>query len=170
VLGYDTLQLNVAIEQGEVQGRVNDAASMMTDKPGWFAKREIIPLLAMTLPEELPPVKHPLFEGIPSIMQFAKTDVQKNIIQKINSTARLGAAMALPPGTQEPIRKIMEEALLRVGKDPAFRKDWEDVVLEGNAFEQMFTGKEVLDDVKLYTDWRPEIMSVYKRLAHEAPK
>jgi hypothetical protein len=170
VLGYDTLQLNVAIEQGEVQGRVNDAASMMTDKPGWFAKREIIPLLAMTLPEELPPVKHPLFEGIPSIMQFAKTDVQKNIIQKINSTARLGAAMALPPGTQEPIRKIMEEALLRVGKDPAFRKDWEDVVLEGNAFEQMFTGKEVLDDVKLYTDWHPEIMSVYKRLAHEAPK
>lgn len=170
VLGYDTLQLNVAIEQGEVQGRVNDAASMMTDKPEWFAKRAIIPLLAMTLPEELPPVKHPLFEGIPSIMQFAKTDVQKNIIQKINSTARLGAAMALPPGTQESIRKIMEEALVKVGKDPAFRKDWEDVVLEGNAFEQMFTGKEVLDDVKLYTDWRPEIMSVYKRLAHEAPK
>lgn len=170
VLGYDTLQLNVAIEQGEVQGRVNDAASMMTDKAEWFAKREIIPLLAMTLPEELPPVKHLLFEGIPSIMQFANTEVQKNIIQKINSTARLGAAMALPPGTQEPIRKIMEEALLKVGKDAAFRKDWEDTVLEGNAFERMFTGKEVLDDVKLYTDWRPEIMSVYKRLAHEAPK
>jgi tripartite-type tricarboxylate transporter receptor subunit TctC len=170
VLGYDTRQLNVALEQGEVQGRVNDAASMMTDKPEWFAKREIVPLLAMTLPAELPPVKHPLFEGIPSIMQFAKTDVQKNIIQKINSTDRLGAAMALPPGTQEPIRKLMEEALLKVGKDPGFRKDWENVVLEGNAFEQMFTGKEVLDDVKLYTDWQPEIMSVYKRLAHEAPK
>jgi hypothetical protein len=34
----------------------------------------------------LPPVKHPIFEGLPSIMQFAKTDVQKNIIHKINST------------------------------------------------------------------------------------
>jgi tripartite-type tricarboxylate transporter receptor subunit TctC len=170
VLGYDTLQLNVAIEQGEVQGRVNDAASMMTDKPEWFAKREIIPLLAMTLPEKLPPVKHPVFERIPSIMQFARTDAQKNIIHKINSTDRLGAAMAFPPGTQEPIRKIIEEALLRVGNDPAFRKDWEDVVLEGNAFERMFTGKEVLEDVKVYTDWRPEIMTMYKRLAHEAPK
>ncbi len=170
MLGYDTLQLYVAIEQGEVQGRVNDAASMMTDKPEWFAKREIVALLAMTLPEELPPVKHPMFEGIPSIMQFAKTDAQKNIIQKINSTDRLGAAVAFPPGTQEPIRKIMEEALLKVGKDPAFRKDWEDVVLEGNAFEQMFGGKEVFEDVKLYTDWRPEIISMYKRLAHEAPK
>jgi hypothetical protein len=35
----------------------------------------------------LPPFKHPIFEGLPSIMQFAKTDVQKNIIHKINSTA-----------------------------------------------------------------------------------
>ena len=170
VLGYDTQQLYVAIEQGEVQGRVNDAASMMTDKPEWFAKREIVALLAMTLPEELPPVKHPIFEGVPSIMQFAKTDAQRNIIHKINSTDRLGGAMAFPPGTPESIRRIMEEALLKVGKDPAFRKDWEDVVLEGSAFEQMFGGKEVFEDVKTYTDWRPEIMSMYKRLAHEAPK
>ena len=159
VLGYDTLQLNVAIEQGEVQGRVNDAASMMTDKPEWFTNREIVALLAMTLPEGLPPVKHPIFEGVPSIMQFARTDAQKNIIHKINSTGRLGAALAFPPGTPEPIRQIMEEALLKVGKDPAFRKDWEDVVLEGNAFEQMYTGKEVFENVKIYTDWRPEIRS-----------
>ena len=170
VLGYDTLQLNVAIEQGEVQGRVNDAASMMTDKPEWFTNREIVPLLAMTLPEGLPPVKHPMFEGIPSIMQFAKTDAQKSIIQKINSTGRLGAALAFPPGTPEAIRAIMEEALLKVGKDPTFRKDWEDLVLEGLAFEQMFSGKEVFENVKIYTDWRPEILSMYKRLAHEAPK
>jgi hypothetical protein len=170
VLGYDTLQLNVAIEQGEVEGRVNDAASIMTDKPEWFANRELVVLLAMTLPEALPPVKHPMFEGIPSIMQFARTEAQRNIIQKINSTGRLGAALAFPPGTPETLRQVMEDALLKVGKDPAFRKDWEDVVLEGLPFEQMYSGREVLESVKIYTDWRPEIMSMYKRLAHEAPK
>jgi hypothetical protein len=170
VLGYDTLQLYVAMEQGEIEGRVNDAASMMTDKPEWFNKRTVVALLAMTLPEELPPVKHPIFDGVPSIMQFAKSAAQKNIIQKINSTDRLGAAMAFPPGTPESIRKIMEDALLKTGKDPSFRKDWEDVVLEGNTFEEMFNGKQVLEDVKLYTDWQPEIMSMYKRLAHEAPR
>jgi tripartite-type tricarboxylate transporter receptor subunit TctC len=170
VLGYDTLQLNVAIEQGEVQGRVNDAASLMTDKPGWFENREIVPLVAMTLPEKLPPVKHPIFEGVPSLMQFARTEAQRNIIRKINSTDRLGGTLAFPPGTPETIRNIIEEALLKVGKDPAFRKDWEDIVLEGHPFEQMFNGKEVLEEVMEYTDWRPEIMSMYKRLAHEAPK
>jgi hypothetical protein len=170
VLGYDTLQLNVAIEQGEVEGRVNDAASIITDKPEWFSNREIVALLAMTLPEGLPPVKHPIFEGIPSIMQFAKTDAQKSIIQKINSTGRLGAALAFPPKTPEALRQIMEEALLKVGKDPAFRKEWEDVVLEGHPFEQMYTGKEVVESVRIYTDWRPEIISMYKQLAHEPPK
>ncbi|HEV8343828.1 MAG TPA: hypothetical protein VGR30_15770 [Candidatus Binatia bacterium] len=69
---------------------------MMSERSDWIEKRVIIPLLAMTLPEELPPVKHPIFEGVPSIMQFAKTDVQKNIIRKINSTDRLGAAVAFP--------------------------------------------------------------------------
>ena len=170
VVGYDTPELYVAIEQGEVQGRVNDAASMMSERSEWFEKRAIVPLVAMTLPEELPPLKHPIFDGVPSIMQFAKTETQKNIIQKINSTDRLGAALALPPGTQEPIRKTIEDSLQRVGKDPAFRKEWQDVVLEGNPFEQMFTGKEVSEDVRVYTDWRPEIMSMYQRLAHEAPK
>lgn len=77
--------------------------------------------------------------------------------------------MVFPPGTQEPIRKIMEEALLKVGKDPAFRKVWQDVVLQGNAFEQMFTRKEVFEDVIVYVVWRLEITSMYKRLAHEAP-
>jgi hypothetical protein len=165
VVGYDTPELYVAIEQGEVQGRVNDAASMMSERSEWFEKRTIVPLVAMTLPEELPPVKHPIFDGVPSIMQFAKTETQKNIIHKINSTDRLSAAVALPPGTQEPIRKIVEDSLQRVGKDPAFRKEWQDVVLEGNPFEQMFTGKEVSEDVRVYTDWRPEIMNMYQRLA-----
>ena len=43
----------------------------------------------------------------------------------------------------------MEETLLRVGKDPVFRKNWEDVVLEGNAFERMFTGTHTsLDHIR----------------------
>ncbi|MDH3444259.1 MAG: tripartite tricarboxylate transporter substrate-binding protein [Deltaproteobacteria bacterium] len=170
VVGYDTPELYIAMERGEVQGRVNDASSMMTERADWFANREIIPLIAMTLPAELPPVDHPLFKDVPSIMKFAKTDVHKNIIEKINSTERLGGAMAFPPGTPESLRKIMEEGLQKVGKDPEFQKEWESVVLEGNTWEKMFDAKEVFQGVQQYTDWRPEILSTYKRLVHEAPK
>lgn len=170
VVGYSTPELYIAIERGEVEGRVNDAASMLLERPEWFEKHEIVPLVAMTLPEELPPVNHPLMNGIPSIMQFAKNEIYRNIIRKVNSTERLGGAMALPPGTPESIRKILEDALLKVGQDPDFRKEWETIVLEGNPFDRMFSGKEVLQGVEIYTDWRPEVMEAYKRLAHEPPK
>lgn len=68
----------------------------------------------------------------------------------------------------KPYRKHKDNAKER--KDAAFRREWEDIVLEGNPFEQMFTDKEVLEDVKAYTDWRPEIIDLYKRLSHEPPK
>lgn len=170
VVGYTTPELYVAIERGEVQGRVNDAASLLAERPEWFEKREIIPLVAMTLPEELPPIPHRLMTGVPSIMQFAKTEVHKNIVRKINSTERLGGAMALPPGTPDSIRKVFEDALMKTGQDPEFRKEWESVVLEGHPFEEMFTARQVTDAVEIYTDWRPEIIEAYKRLAHEPPK
>jgi hypothetical protein len=33
----------------------------------------------------------------------------------------------------------------------------------------MFDGKQILEEVMAHTDWRSEIMSMYKRLAHQAP-
>jgi len=51
VIGYSTPELYIAIERGEVDGRVNDSASMYRDRPDWFEKRQIVPHVAMTLPE-----------------------------------------------------------------------------------------------------------------------
>jgi len=36
------------------------------------------------------------------------------------------------------------------------------VGLKGNAFEQMFPGQEVPEDMKVSTDWQPEIISMYR--------
>lgn len=170
VVGYSTPELYIAMERGEAHGRVNDAASMFTERREWFDKREVTPLIAMALPESLPPIDHPLFKDVPSIMQFAKTDVHKDIIKKINSTSRLGGSMALPPGTPDSIRKILSDAAQKVGNDPEFQKEWETLVLEGNKFEKMFTAEEVMESVNIYTDWQPDIIKSYKKLAHEAPK
>ena len=73
------------------------------------------------------------------------------VVRRTRSLHR-GGAEGAEAETKEPIRKIIETGLLKVGKDPAFRKDWEDVVLDGNAFEQMVTGKEFFEDVRTYTD------------------
>jgi tripartite-type tricarboxylate transporter receptor subunit TctC len=169
VLGYSTPELYIAIERGEVDGRVNDSASMFRDRPDWFDKREVVAHVAMTLPKNLPPIDHPVVAKVPSIMQFAKTETHREIIKKINSTDRLGGAFAFPPGTPDRFRKIMEKALLNAAKDPQFRRLWE-IEVGIRPFQGAFDTANVEAAVRLYTDWKPEVLKSYKRLGYQPPK
>jgi len=168
VLGYSTPELYIAMERGEIDGRFNDAASIMRDRPDWFDKGEVSALIATTLPEKLPPIDHPAFANTPSLMQFVKTDLHRDIILKLDTTDKLGGAFAFPPGTPDHIRKIAEQALLKMGKDPEFRKLWE-VQVGIKPFQGVFSAAEVEESIKIYTDWRPELLKAYQRLGYGAP-
>lgn len=169
ILGYSTQELFIAIERGEVDGRVNDSATVNRNRPDWFDRGLIVPHVALTSPELLPPWDHPLVANVPSIMQFAKKDIHRDIIRKLNTTDRLGGAVAFPPGTPDKIRRIVEQALLKAGKDPAFQRAWETEV-GIRPFQGVFSADEVEEAVKIYTDWRPEVLSAYKRLGYQPPK
>ncbi len=150
VLGYSSQELFIAMERGEVDGRVNDAATVYRNRPDWYDKGFIVPHIAMTLPENLPPVNHPLLANIPSIMQFAKTDLHRDIIRKLNTTDKLGGAVAFPPGTPDNVRRIAEKALLKMGKDPMFVKAWEKEV-GIRPFQGAFSAADVEESVQIYT-------------------
>lgn len=169
VLGYSSPEMDVAVERGEIDGRVNDASTIQSRRPDWIEKGLIVPHMAMTVPEQLPPLDHPLFAKVPSIMDFAKTDVQREIIKKINTTDRLSASLTLPPGTPDQIRAILEKALLKVGSDPEFQKEWETFVLSGTRFGGVFSTEEVVEAMQVYGVWKPEVLKHYRKLAFEAP-
>jgi len=169
ILGYSSPELFIAIERGEVDGRVNDSATVMRNRPDWFSEKLIVPHVAMTIPKNLPPLDDPLLANVPSIMQFAKTDLHRDIIRKLNTTDRLGGAVAFPPGTPDNIRRIVEKALLKLGKNPEFKTYWEREV-GIRPFQGVFSAAEVEESVKIYTTWRPKVLKAYKRLGYEAPK
>jgi len=169
ILGYSTPELYIAMERGEIDGRYNDAAQFMRDRPDWFDKRQVVAHVSTALPELLPPIDHPVFANTVSLMQFAKTDLHRDIIRKLNTVDRLGGAFAFPPGTPDRIRRIAEKALLNMGKDPKFRKAWE-VQVGIKPFQGVFSAREVEDAIKFYTDWKPNVLKAYKRLGYQAPK
>ncbi len=169
ILGYSTPELYIAMERGEIDGRFNDAASAIRDRLTWFDKGEVTCQVATTLPEKLPPIDHPLCANVPSLMQFAKTDLHRTIIRKLDTTDKLGGAFAFPPGTPVRIQKIAEKALLKLQDDPKFRRAWEKEV-GIKPFQGIFLAAETLEAVKVYTDWRPEVLAAYQRLGYQAPK
>lgn len=169
VLGYSTPEMYLAMEKGEIDGRVNDSASFKRDRPDWIEKQEVVAHVAMSLPENLPPIPGPLFAKTPALITFTDKEVHKNLIRKMNATSRLGGSVALPPGTPEPIRAAYEKALVTAGKDPRFKKDWEKFV-GIRPYAGVADSAEVWEAVKIYTDWKPEIMKEFKRLGHQPPK
>ena len=170
VIGYSSPELYIAIERGEVDGRVGDPATTMLTRPDWIDQGLIIPYMAMTLPEKLPPMDHPLFAKVPSLMQFAKTEVQRDMIRKMNTTDRLSASLALPPGTPDHIRQTLEQAVLKLGKDPGFEREWETVVLRGTKFGGVYSTEEVVKAVRIYMEWKPGVLKTYRRLGFQPPK
>ncbi len=170
VVGYSTTELDLAIERREVDGRVNDAASLLARRPDMIKKGLVVPHVAVTLPERLPPLDYPLFANVPALMDFAKKESHREIIRKFNTTGRLSASMALPPGTPESIRGPLEAALLKVGKDRKFQKEWETLVLRGTTFGGVYSGDEVQTAARIYTQWKPEILKEYKQIGYEPPK
>jgi len=168
VIGYSTPELYLALEKGEIDGRVNDSASMQRDRPDWIEKKQVIPLVAITKPENLPPLDHPLFADVPSLMQFTDDETYRNIIRKMNTTGLLGAGVALPPGTPENVRMAFEKALQAAGEDPEFHKAWEKAV--GRDYEGVVSSEELVEAVETYTDWPPEVRAAYRRLGHKPPK
>ncbi|NIO06785.1 MAG: hypothetical protein GTO40_01895, partial [Deltaproteobacteria bacterium] len=169
VLGYTTPELYIAMERREIDGRYNDAASVMRDRPDWFDNGDVIAHVSNTLPELLPAVDHPVFSSTPSLMQFAETEVHRDIVRKLNTTDRLGGAFAFPPGTPDHIRKIVEKAFLQMGKDPKFQHAWETEV-GIKPFQGVFSAAKVEEAIQIYTDWKPDVLKAYRRLGYQAPK
>jgi tripartite-type tricarboxylate transporter receptor subunit TctC len=168
VIGYSTPELYLAMERREIDGRVNDAATVQGTRPDWIEKKQIVPLVAMALPEYLPPLDDPLFASVPSVMQFAKKDTHLDMIRKMNTTGLLGSGIALPPGTPENIRSAFEKALLKSDQDPAFRKAWEKAI--GRPYEGVVLHTDLVKGVELYTDWSPEVLETWRRLGHKPPE
>jgi len=169
VLGYSSPSRYLAVDRGEIDGGCNDASSAYRQRPDWFDKKLVVANVALTAPEDMPPFNHPVFAHTPSLMQFAKTDLHRNIIRKLNTQGTVGYAFAFPPGTPENIRKIGEKALRNMGKDPKFIKAWE-IGVGIKPFPGIHTAAQVRKAVEFYTDWTPDILNAYKRLGYEPPK
>jgi tripartite-type tricarboxylate transporter receptor subunit TctC len=85
--------VSLALERGEVQGRCGWSwSSVMTTRPDWVESKKIVVLVQMSL------AKHPDLADVPLIMDFAKTDEQRQIFKLVFSRQIMGRPFLAPPG------------------------------------------------------------------------
>jgi tripartite-type tricarboxylate transporter receptor subunit TctC len=113
VIGYTGgSQINLAMERGEVDGRVNSWASWKSTRPAWIKEKKIV-VIAQDGPR-VPDL------DAPSIETLAKSPADRQVIELVLSGSHFGRPITTTPGVPPERLAALRTAFNAVMKDKAF--------------------------------------------------
>jgi tripartite-type tricarboxylate transporter receptor subunit TctC len=126
VLGYPGgSAMNLAMEREEAGGRCAYSwQALKAAIPDWVRDRKVRPIMQFAL------TKHPELPDVPLIMDFAKTDLDRNALHLLMAPQVFGFPFVAPPGLLPEVRDMLRLAFDRTMQDPRFREDARKIRLE----------------------------------------
>ena len=164
VTGYSSLEADVALNNGEIDSRANNATSVLTRNRDWLEKGVMDFHAILAVPKNDKP-SHPRLAQLPEIESFAKTDKEKKLLTMWRSFRTVTSPFVLPPGTPKDRVEILQEAIRKVFKDPEFRAEFKKLVTD-DASPLM---PEELTKVIQETPRDPEIIEMLKKFSGVDP-
>lgn len=109
--------INLAMERGEVQGRCGWSwSSVVSTRSNWLKAGKIKVQLQMSVS------RHPDLKDVPFIMDLAKTERDRKVLELIYASQAMGRPFLAPPGVPEDRVKTLRASFMATMKDPAFLK------------------------------------------------
>jgi len=125
VKGYPgTTGTILAMERGETEGAHATLENLLFGKPAWLKEKTVNVLV------QYAQRRHPLFADVPAMVEFGKTDEDKQVLNLFGSTAEVGRALMAPPDVPADRLAILRRAVMAMLDDPAFRAEMEKRNLE----------------------------------------
>jgi tripartite-type tricarboxylate transporter receptor subunit TctC len=107
--------INLAVERGEVQGRCGWSWSgIVAERKQWIDEHKVNVLVQFGLN------RHPDLPQVPLVLDFAKTDEQKQILQLVLARQPLGRPFLAPPGIPADRADALRQAFMATMADPQF--------------------------------------------------
>jgi len=125
VVGYTSLEVDVALVNGELDARANAAVSVLRRNPEWLDKGLMNFHAIMEIPKG---GKHPRLAHLPEVESFARTEREKRVLAVWRAFRGVGSPYILSPGTPRDRVEILEESMRRTFKDPEFPKYFKKLV------------------------------------------
>jgi len=164
VTGYSSLEADVALHNGEIDSRANNATSVLTRNRDWVEKGIMDFHAILAVPKNDKPL-HPRLARLPEIESFAKTDKEKKLLTTWRSFRTVASPFVLPPGTPKDRVEILQDAMRKVFKDPEFRAEFKKLVTD-DASPLM---PEELTKVIQETPRDPEIIELLRKFSGVDP-
>jgi len=119
--------LTLALERGETAGIGGiNYSSIVANKPDWLTDKKINILLQISLRG------HPDLRDVPTVLDMAKDDEQRQVLELIFSQTEMARVVFGPPGMPEDRLLAMQSAFDRMIKDKGFLADAERAQIEIN--------------------------------------
>ena len=119
ILGYPgTLQAALALERGEIMGRVWDMEGIKSARPQWLEDGSIN-ILAQLAPHKMPEVP----SNVPLVKDFVPSKEDKRVLDVIFLSTSLAKPIIAPPGIPAERVKALRDAFMATTKDPKFLAD-----------------------------------------------
>jgi tripartite-type tricarboxylate transporter receptor subunit TctC len=116
VPGYpDSNAINLAIERGEIDGRIADYSSIASSRPSWLAPDSIVrPLLQFARV-----TRHPAFADVPTARELA-TGEKLQVLELAELPNLMSRPYAAPPAIPEDRAQALRKAFMETHADPDF--------------------------------------------------
>jgi hypothetical protein len=127
VTGYASgEEIDVALEQGELDARVNPADTILRRNPDGIEKigRDFHAIIEVPKGRKHP---HPAFSKLPDLTNFARSNTERNVIEMFRAFRLVGMIVVFPPGTPKDKVQILQEAMRRTFKDSSFYTEYKKV-------------------------------------------
>jgi tripartite-type tricarboxylate transporter receptor subunit TctC len=125
VKGYPgTTGTVLAMERGETEGAHATLENLLFGKPQWIRDKTVNVLV------QYAQRRHPQFSNVPAMIEFGKTDEDKQVLNVFGSTAEVGRALMAPPDVSPERLQVLRRAVAAMLADPAFKDEMEKRNLE----------------------------------------
>jgi tripartite-type tricarboxylate transporter receptor subunit TctC len=162
VTGFTGPEIYIAIERGELDAHATGAARFVIEKSEWIEKKQIHLHATLTVPKGR---HHPSFAQLPEFGSFAKTDVERKLLDMFRAFQYPRWPYIFPPGTPKEQVQIIREAMKKAFADPEFPVEYTKLMGDGPA---PLNGEELEQAIKeLPRD--KEVVELYKKLAGGDP-
>ncbi len=105
----------LAMERGEIAGRCGGLiSSIASTRPDWFAQKKV------NVPIQIATARNPLFPDAPAIMELAKDERTRAVLQLVLAPLQMDRPILAPPGTPADRVAALRQAFHDTMTDPGF--------------------------------------------------
>jgi tripartite-type tricarboxylate transporter receptor subunit TctC len=122
--GYKgTAETTLALERGEIDMALQNWENLRRNSADWLREKKINLIVQYGLE------RHPELRDVPSIMELAKSDEQRQVWTLLLRPSTIGYSLALPPGVPADRVAVLRKAFVDMANDPGFRAEAEKINL-----------------------------------------